>query len=186
MKIYICEKDFNKSKYLNAYFDEFKNIEVINNDFKSFIKKNKVECVVLSNNAYGLFDYGQSKEIIDYYEGIESKIQKFIIDNYNGEQPLGTSFILEANEDTFIIHTPIIRVKEEIIDERIVYQCMRTTLLLAKRNRVQSIVIPMFGCDITTIEPQKVSRMMRQAYDQIENKTNEITWDYANKIKFDI
>ena len=87
MKIYICEKDFNKSKYLNAYFDEFKNIEVINNDFKSFIKKNKVECVVLSNNAYGLFDYGLSKEIIDYYEGIESKIQKFIIDNYNGEQP---------------------------------------------------------------------------------------------------
>ena len=63
---------------------------------------------------------------------------------------------------------------------------MRTTLLLAKRNRIQSIVIPMFGLYKGELEPQKIARLMRQAYDQIDNKVTEINWEYANKIRFDI
>lgn len=188
MKIYFIEKDFNNSKYLNAYFSENRNVKIINSDLESLMKKYDIECIACGSDSFGLMKSDYDKEILDLYgKNVQDKIQKFIIDNYNAEQPITTSFIIEIDgTDKCLIHTPPTRLQEKIIDERVVYQCMRTTLLLAKRNRIQSIVIPMFGLYKGQLEPQRIARLMRQAYDQIDNKVTEINWEYANKIRFDI
>lgn len=187
MKIYLIEKDFNKFKYLKTYFSDLENVELINNDFKTFIKNNKVQCVVSPANSFGLMDGGYDLALTEWYgEQLQKRVQKYIIDNYFGEQPVGTSFIIETKKDNqLLIHTPTMRTPSKIKDDMIIYQCMRTTLMLAKENHVKSIVIPMFGGLTGGVSPQKIAKLMRLAYEQLQEPPSKIDWNYAEKIKLD-
>lgn len=185
MKIYIIEKDFNKFKYLKVYFGDLENVILVNNDFESFIKENKVQCVVSPANSFGLMDGGYDLALTNWYGNqLQERVQKYIIDNYYGEQPVGSSFIIETNKDNqLLIHTPTMRIPERIKDEKVIYQCMRTTLMLAKDNNIESILIPMFGGSAGGVNPQTIAKLMRLAYDQLQDKPNKIDWDYADKIE---
>ena len=115
---------------------------------------------------------------------LQERVQQYIIDNFYGEQPVGTSFIIETNKDNqYLIHTPTMRTPEEILDARIIYQCMRTTLIVAKQNNIKSILIPMFGASTGNVKPQVVSKMMYKAYEQITNPPKEINWNYVSTIE---
>lgn len=183
MEIYLIEKNFKKFKYLKLYF-QTENVKLINDDFKNFIRKNKVQCVVSPANSFGLMDGGYDLALTEWYGNqLQERVQEYIIKNYYGEQPVGTSFIIETNKDNqFLIHTPTMRTPEQIVDARIIYQCMRTTLIEAKKNNIKSILIPMFGGSAGNVKPQIVSKMMLKAYTQINNPPQKITWEYADSI----
>lgn len=183
MEIYLIEKDFKKFKYLQLYF-ETENVELINDDFENFIRENRVQCVVSPANSFGLMDGGYDFALTKWYGNqLQERVQEYIIKKFYGEQPVGTSFIIETNKDNqFLIHTPTMRTPEEIVDARIIYQCMRTTLIEAKKNNIQSILIPMFGGNCGNVKPQIVSKMMWKAYTQINNPPEKITWDYVETI----
>ena len=142
MKIYFVEKNPNKLEKLKLYFKDETNIEYVSCDFLEFMKNNKVECVVSPANAFGLMDGGFDKAITKWYgDELQSKVQKYIIENYFGEQPVGTSFIIETGKaNEYLIHTPTMRVPERIIDPRVIYQCMRTSLIEAKKHNIEIIL----------------------------------------------
>ena len=185
MKIYFVEKNLNKLENLKLYFKDETDIFFMNIDFITFMKNIKVDCVVSPANAFGLMDGGFDKAITEWYgEKLQKKVQKYIIDNYYGEQPVGTSFIIETGKDNqYLIHTPTMRTPERIIDPRVIYQCMRTCLIEAKKNNIESIVIPMFGGACGHINPDIVARMMWEAYNQLKDIPEEINWEYASKVK---
>ena len=170
MKIYIIEKEKEKFKYLVPYFDDLQDVVLVNTDFTSFINSHFVECIVSPANSYGIMDGGYDLAITNYFgKDLQQKVQDYIIENYYGEQPVGTSFIIETNRDNqFLIHTPTMRIPSIVKDDLIIYQCMRTTLMLAKENNIESILIPMFGCLTGGVSPQRVSKLMRLAYDQLQ------------------
>lgn len=147
MQIYLIERDYQKFKYLTLYFAE-EDIILINDDFNNFMSKNKdkIECVVSPANSFGLMDGGYDLVLTQWYGNqLQERVQKYIIENFYGEQPVGTSFIIPTNKDNqYLIHTPTMRTPQAIIDPRIIYQCMRTTLIEAKKNNINSILIPMF------------------------------------------
>ena len=68
-------------------------------------------------------------------------------------------------------------------DKQVIYQCMRTTLILAKQNNIKSILIPMFGGLAGGVHPQRIAELMRLAYDQLLEVPKSIDWNYAEKIK---
>ena len=56
----------------------------------------KVQCVVSPANSYGSMDGGYDAAIIDYFGiQLEKAVQKYILDNFYGEQPVGTSFTID-------------------------------------------------------------------------------------------
>lgn len=57
MEIYIIEKDYRRFKYLKAYFG-LEDVKLINEDFRKFMKQNKIQCVVSPANSFGLMDGG--------------------------------------------------------------------------------------------------------------------------------
>ncbi|MBP3256146.1 MAG: macro domain-containing protein [Clostridia bacterium] len=186
MKIYIIEIDKRKAKYLFPYFKECKDVEIVNESFESFMNKNKekIECVVSPANSFGLMDGGYDLILTEWYgKQLQDRVQEYIIKNYLGEQPVGTSFIIKTNKDNqYLIHTPTMRTPEMVTDARIVYQCMRTTLLVALQNNIQSILIPMFACHTGMVKPQIVAKMMYKAYEQINNPPKKIDWDYVETV----
>lgn len=186
MEIYLIEIDQRKFKYLKAYFEN-ENVKLINDSFENFMKNNKekIDCVVSPANSFGLMDGGYDLALTNWYGNqLQERVQDYIINNYLGEQPVATSFIIEANKDNqYLIHTPTMRTPENITDARVIYQCMRTTLITAMKNKVKSILIPMFGGDTGMVKPQVVAKMMWKAYQQINNPPKKIDWDYAQSIE---
>lgn len=184
MKIYIIEKDKEKFKYLVPYFDEIEDVYLINTDFKTFIQNNYVECIVSPANSFGLMDGGYDMAITKYFgTNIQDKVQQYIIENYYGEQPIGTSFIIDINDNQKLIHTPTMRTPSRIKDELVIYQCMRTTLITAIQNNIESILIPMFGGLTGCIHPQVIAKMMLYAYEQVQNPPQEIRWENVKSLK---
>ena len=185
MEIYLIERGSRKFDYLKLYFKTYApEVKLINEDFKSFMRKNKVQCVVSPANSFGLMDGSYDLAITNWYGNqLQERVQEYIIKNFYGEQPVGTSFIIEAGKDNqYLIHTPTMRTPEEIVDARIIYQCMRTTLIVAKQNNIKSILIPMFGAHVGKVKPQVVSKMMWKAYKQINNPPKKIDWDYVETV----
>lgn len=186
MKIYIIERNKRYFKYLYPYFHDCKDVILINDAFESFIKKNKkkIECVVSPANSFGLMDGGYDLALTEYYgTQLQQRVQDYIIKHYLGEQPVGTSFIIETQKDNqYLIHTPTMRTPERVTDARIIYQCMRTTLIEAINNNIKSILIPMFATHTGNVKPQITAKMMYKAYIQIKNPPKKIDWNYAEEV----
>jgi len=58
---------------------------------------------------------------------------------------------------------------------------MRTTLICAKQNNIQSILIPLFGGGCGQVHPKLIAEMMWKAYLQINNPPKKLDWDYVEE-----
>ena len=111
-------------------------------------------------------------------------MQQYILHHFYGEQPVGTSFLIDAGKDgQSLIHTPSMRTPQRILDPQVIYQCMRTTLMCAAEYSIESIVIPMFGGLTGGVRPQLVADMMWRAYRQLKNPPERIGWNDVEEIK---
>lgn len=194
MKIYLLDINKDMIDAWRKYFDTFRekdNIEIVHNYFENFMNEHpNIEAIVSPANSFGIMDGGYDKAITDYF-GLQlmKDVQEKIIDDWHGEQPIGTSMSVAIKNRyvpkdlnyklAILIHTPTMRTPERITDSRIVYQCMRTTLIEAIKQEVNSIVIPAFGGLTGKVPCDIVAKMMFLAYKQVFNKPNEINWGYA-------
>ncbi|MBR6719641.1 MAG: macro domain-containing protein [Clostridia bacterium] len=181
MKIYLVNVERLMTLAWEEYFREEKDVEIVHADFESFMKTHKVDAVVSPANSFGLMDGGYDLAITNWFgDNLQKKVQRYIIDNYYGEQPVGSSFVIDIpNSDIKLIHTPTMRVPDIIVDASVVYQCMRSTLMVALNNGIESIVIPAFGCGTGMVKDDDVARMMYFAYKQVTNPPRDLSWDYA-------
>lgn len=179
-KICLLERNVQKCQFLELYFDSAPEVEIICDDFQHFMKMRQVQCVVSPANAFGLMDGGYDLAITEWFgDQLQKRVQQYIIHHFYGEQPVGTSFLIDAGKDgQSLIHTPTMRTPQRILDPRVIYQCMRTTLMCAAEHSIESIVIPMFGGLTGGVRPQLVAGMMWRAYQQLKNPPERIDWSY--------
>ena len=176
MTIYIISYYDNEYKVMKEKFKDCSNVEVVKNDFVIFMNETPgIECIVSPANSYGHMDGGYDAAISDYLGwDFQLQVQKFIKDNYYGEQIVGTSFIINAPKNKKLIHTPTMVKPEIIIDDRIVYFSMRSTLICALKNNIKSIIIPLFGAGTGEVPIEIAAKHMYDAYMQILNAENGI------------
>ena len=184
-KICLLERNMQKCQFLELYFDSAPEVEIICDDFQHFMKMRQVQCVVSPANAFGLMDGGYDLAITEWFgDQLQKRVQQYIIHHFYGEQPVGTSFLIDAGKDgQSLIHTPTMRTPQRILDPRVIYQCMRTTLMCAAEHSIESIVIPMFGGLTGGVRPQLVAGMMWRAYQQLKNPPERIDWSYVEEIE---
>lgn len=184
-KIYLLERDPRKCKFLELYFDSAPEVEIVCDNFQHFMKTRQVQCAVSPANAFGLMDGGYDLAITEWFgDQLQKRVQQYIIDHFYGEQPVGTSFLIDAGrEGQSLIHTPTMRTPQRILDARSIYQCMRTTLMCAAEHSIESIVLPMFGGSTGGVRPQLAADMMWRAYRQLKNPPERIDWNYVGEIE---
>lgn len=186
IKIYLL---CNNSLFTDEWKEKFKGVEgveVVLSDFGRFMVSNKVECVVSPANSYGLMDGGYDLAITEWFgDALQMKVREKILSEFFGEQPVGTSIIVDTEKDGVkLIHTPSMRYPERIRDPLVIYTCMRTCLICAMQNDIRSMVIPAFGGLTGCVTPKVVADMMRRAYDQLANPPEYISWRYADAVHF--
>lgn len=190
MIIYLLDINAKMTDEWDSLFIDFKNVNVVNKDFETFMMNSKVECVVSPANSFGLMDGGYDLAITNWFGSqLQKRVQRYIIDNFYGEQPVGSSFIINASNEningSYLIHTPSMRYPQVIIDNKIVYYCMRSTLIEALNHNIKSIVISAFGGSCGKIEVGIIANMMFKAYTQILNPPKELNWKYVNRNRFE-
>lgn len=203
MKIYLLDINDKMTEAwteaFNPYFENKNNpVCVVNEDFVKFMNSHpEIDTIVSPANSYGLMDGGYDAAITNYFgSNLMKDVQKEIIKEWHGEQPVGTSLsvVIHDNNDEvkfakgedgkysmmMLIHTPTMRTPEKIVDPRIVYQCMRTTLMEAIFTQAKIIVIPAFGGQTGGLSHETIAKMMVAAYEQIfVNSIKSIDWSVA-------
>ncbi|MGD1806487.1 macro domain-containing protein [Dapis sp. BLCC M126] len=158
----------------NAFQENFHylpNIEIINNYFESVPE---YDCLVSPANSFGLMDGGMDAAIIRYFgDSLMTLVQQKILDEYLGEQPVGTSMIVETGhpQHPFLAHTPTMRVPMSIAGTDIPYVAMWAMLLAIRRHnrqqkkQIRTVVCPGLGTGIGQVSYQEAARQMALAYD---------------------
>lgn len=183
MKIFLLNRHAYMADCWSAYFSNEHDVTIVCEELKDFLSQNKVDCVVSPANSYGLMDGGFDLALSEYFGWeLQKRVQDYIIKNYRGEQPVGTSFIIDTGKDDIkLIHTPTMRVPISVKDPMIVYQCTRTSLMTALENNIESIVIPAFCGEYGDVSLKVIGRLMYEAYKQVMNPPSTLDWEYANR-----
>ena len=181
MFIYLLDNNPSMVAEWKRAFKGVSDVRVICEDFATFMDENNVECVVSPANSYGFMDGGFDLAITEYFgDELMEKVQRLILKNYYGEQPVGTSLICRIPQtDKYLIHTPTMRVPSIIKDPMVVYHCMRSTMIKALNNGIGTIVIPAFGGKCGQLDYGVIADLMREAYNQITKAPFRLTWSYA-------
>lgn len=187
IEIYLLDRDEEIVECWKRSFEKARRVNIVCQDFADFMKTHSVECVVSPANAYGLMDGGYDLAITEWFGwDLQKKVQQYIVDNLYGEQPVGTSIIVDTDRDGIkLIHTPTMRYPERIRDPQVVYHCMRTCLMTAMQNDIGSMVIPAFGGLTGGLAPYVIADMMWRAYWQLFCAPSKLDWIYAEASRID-
>ena len=190
MKIYLLDCNINMTDSWAKYFSKETDVHIVCGDFANFINEHPtIDGIVSPGNSFGLMDGGYDKAITNYFgTWLMKDVQKTILEHFYGEQGVGTCLIITmpitnmVDDKILLLHTPTMRTPEKIYDIRVIYQCMRETLIAAEHSNRTEIVIPAFGACTGGVPCDDVARMMFLAYKQIKNPPKEINWGYARGI----
>jgi O-acetyl-ADP-ribose deacetylase (regulator of RNase III) len=153
------------------YFKYLPNVEIVNNYFEWLPE---FDCMVSPANSFGLMDGGIDAAIIRFFgHSLMEKVQQRILEEYLGEQPIGTSFIVETGHPKypFLAHTPTMRVPMPIAGTHNPYMAMWAMLLAVRHHnqratrKINSIACPGLGTGIGRMSYAEAARQMALAYE---------------------
>ncbi|RKZ76215.1 MAG: phage tail protein [Candidatus Parabeggiatoa sp. nov. 1] len=169
------------------HFDGLPNIEIVNGSFE---KLPEFDCMVSAANSFGLMDGGVDLAIIRYFgDDLMNRVQKQVIEEYLGEQPVGTSMLVETShpKHPYVAHTPTMRVPMEITRTDNVYLAMWALLLTLRKHNsseqspINSVACPGLGTATGKVPVNEAARQMALAYTHFLKPPSYIDWRLADE-----
>lgn len=184
-------------------FNGFPDVEVV---FKRF-EDTDFDCVVSAANSFGLMDGGVDQCITDYF-GVQMmhRVQNRIIEEFAGEQPVGTSIIVPGltpdmiglnnrlNRMKYVAHTPTMRVPRNVSGSSNAYQAMKAAIVAVKNHnkmvdlgmapndtRINTLVTPGLATLAGRVPYDKAANQMALATFHVMNPPRAINWYYASE-----
>jgi O-acetyl-ADP-ribose deacetylase (regulator of RNase III) len=155
----------------HTHFQIFSDVEVVNNYFEWLPD---FDCLVSPANSFGLMDGGMDGAIVRFLGSpVQERVQERILTEYLGEQPVGTSFIVETGhpKHPFLAHTPTMRLPMTIARTDYPYLAMRAMLLavrrhnLENRHQITTVACPGLGTGVGRMPYEEAARQMAVAYE---------------------
>ncbi len=171
MKLILIAPDIALYQAFQESFEYFPDVEIVNNYFEWLTK---YDCLVSPANSFGMMDGGMDAAITRFFGvSLETRVKQHILEEFLGEQPVGTSFIIKTGhpKHPFLAHTPTMRIPMKIQCKDIPYNAMWAMLLAVRGynkihpNSINSVVCPGLGTGIGQIPPDEAARQMAIAYD---------------------
>ncbi len=168
------------------HFKRFDRVRVVCDRFENLPA---FDCMVSAANSFGLMDGGVDLAITSFF-GVQlmDRVQARILQEFRGEQPVGTSFIIETGNDKhpYLAHTPTMRVPMPISATDNVYCAMWAMLLAVGRHNVTSqpsikvVACPGLGTATGRVPFRAAASQMSYAYSNFLHPPTTINWPYAS------
>jgi O-acetyl-ADP-ribose deacetylase (regulator of RNase III) len=185
LKLILVDPKQDLCDAFREHFQSLPNVEIVKGRFE---RLPVFDCMVSAANSFGLMDGGVDGAIIDYFgSALQDRVQQRVLRDYLGEQPVGTSMIVETNhpEHPFIAHTPTMRVPMSIVGTDQVYLAMWAMLLAVRQHNLNAaqpirvIACPGLGTATGQVPSHQAAGQMALAYDHFLNPPARIDWIMA-------
>ena len=169
----------------HTYFKGLPNVEIENTYFEALPE---FDCMVSAANSHGLMDGGVDAAITRFFgEQLMQRVQARILDKYLGEQPIGTSMIVETTHEKhpFIAHTPTMRIPQDIRHTDHVYSAMWAMLLAVRQHnrtserKIRIVACPGLGTLTGRVPFAEAARQMALAYKNYLDPMTYISWGHV-------
>jgi O-acetyl-ADP-ribose deacetylase (regulator of RNase III) len=144
------------------------------------------DCFVTAGNSFGIMTAGIDAAVVHFHgRALMERVQQRILDEYLGEQPVGTAFLIETGNERypFLCHAPTMRVPGSIEGTDKVY-CSTWSALLAvhQHNRagrrpIRTVAIPAMGTGFGGVAYDEAARQMAAAYRHFLHPPKVLDWD---------
>lgn len=147
------------------------------------------DCFVTAGNSYGLMTAGIDAAVARYFgSAVVERVQHRVLDDFLGEQPIGTAFIVETNDPDrpYLCHAPTMRTPGSIEGTDKIYASTWAALLAvyhhnAKRaTQIRSVAFPAMGTGFGGVSFDECARQMSVAYAHFINLPHRsLDWDWV-------
>jgi O-acetyl-ADP-ribose deacetylase (regulator of RNase III) len=174
-----------QTELCEAWINSFKNLPRVTVYNGKFQEITEFDCIVSPANSFGLMDGGIDLVIRNFFGmQVQKNIRKKIIKEFYGEQPVGTSIIVDTENDDhpFLAHTPTMRVPRDISNTDNVYNAAFAMFrAIANHNkndrtRIHKVICPGLGTATGRVKPKEAARQMALAYKNFLEPTTNLIW----------
>lgn len=184
-RLVLVAPDGGLVEQLRIHFDRIENIEVVHGRFEDLPR---FDCMVSPANSFGLMDGGVDAAISEFFGwDLQKKVQQRIIEEFYGEQPVGTSIIVETGhpEHPFLAHSPTMRVPMSIVGTDHAYLAMSAWIRSVRAynrqssQRIEVVACPGLGTGVGGMPFDEAAWQMSLAYRNAMNPPAELNWELA-------
>jgi O-acetyl-ADP-ribose deacetylase (regulator of RNase III) len=167
------------------YFAGLPGVRVIRGRFEDL---GPHDCFVTAGNAFGLMTAGVDAAVVRYFgEDLMRRVQHRILDQFLGEQPVGTAFVLPTGHPDvpFLGHAPTMRVPGSIEGTDKVYAATWSALLavyalnVASDRKIEVVAFPAMGTGFGGVPYGEAARQMAVAYRHYREPPHRLDWDFV-------
>lgn len=146
------------------------------------------DCFVTAGNSFGLMSAGIDAAVVRFFgEALMQRVQHRIMDDFFGEQPVGTAFVLPTGHAAvpFLCHAPTMRVPGGIDGTDKVYNATWAALLaIHAHNRasgpsIEVAAFPAMGTGFGAVPFGEAARQMAAAYRHFLEPPHRLDWDFV-------
>jgi O-acetyl-ADP-ribose deacetylase (regulator of RNase III) len=146
------------------------------------------DCFVTAGNAFGLMTAGIDAAVVRRFgEELMRRVQHRIMDEFFGEQPVGTAFVIPTGDGTlpFLAHAPTMRVPGSIAGTDKVYAATWAALLAIQahnrtaEHRIEVVAFPALGTGFGGVAFGEAARQMAAAYRHLLEPPHRLDWDFV-------
>ena len=163
MKIYLIDANPKLAREWSEKFSDIADVFPAWGKYFSY----EAEAMVSPANCLGYMDGGIDKEIVKNIPGIQQKVFDCVRgDKWNGEIPVGCADIVETGHAKWknLIIAPTMRIPESVNGTVNAYFAFRAALLIARQNKINSMVCCGLASGIGGIKEELVALQMKEAY----------------------
>jgi O-acetyl-ADP-ribose deacetylase (regulator of RNase III) len=144
------------------------------------------DCFVTAGNSFGLMTAGVDAVVVHVHgRALMDAIQERILNEYLGEQPVGTAFI-EATHTPgypYVAHAPTMRVPAGIDGTDKVYAATWASLVAVRNfnvihdGAIRTVAFPAMGAGFGGVPEREAARQMAVAYRHSLDPPRHLDWD---------
>jgi O-acetyl-ADP-ribose deacetylase (regulator of RNase III) len=143
---------------------------------------------VTAGNSFGMMTAGIDAAIVRYFgPAIMERVQHRIMDEFFGEQPIGTAFVVPTGHPSVphLVHAPTMRVPGSIEGTDKVYSATWAALLaIHAHNRtsdqkIEVAAFPAMGTGFGGMPYDEAARQMATAYRHYLEPPHRLDWDFV-------
>lgn len=171
MRIVVVDRNKEAAEVFEWRFRDLPWVETFHGDFKNL---EKFDCIATAANSFGQMDAGIDLAVVKFFgRYVMEEIQRRILKEFLGEQPVGTSMIVGTghSEHPYVAHTPTMRVPMNISGTDNVYLATWATLLATHKHnqgenrKIRILAMPGFGTGSGGVDLLEASLQMRIAFE---------------------
>lgn len=174
MRLILVDRGKEMCDVLRWEFRPHPDVEIVHGRFEDLPC---FDCVVTAGNSFGLMDAGVDLAVVRYFgRHVMERVQKCILDDHLGEQPVGTCLIIPTDHAThpFVAHAPTMRVPMNIQGTDHVYLALWAALTAVHRHnrndakKISSLACPALGTGTGGMNPMEAAVQLRLAYEHFQ------------------